>query len=203
MKLHRHSPVGARARVKSTRAACGLTLVEMAMAVGVGSLVLVIVGTLTVYALRSFAAMGNYASLDARNRIALDKITRDIRQATCVTNCYSDSTVKWIRFVTPYGESPTTKYTWYPDDRTLVCEKGGQEEIYLTDCDQWDFAFYKRTPQPTFGNVFLPATNSAGEYDLSICKMIGMSWKCSRTLAGKKWNSESVQSVQIVLRNKQ
>jgi hypothetical protein len=51
--------------------------------------------------------------------------------------------------------------------------------------------------------VFFPATNSAGAYDLSVCKLINMTWKCSRTVLGSKLNTESVQTAQVVLRNKQ
>ncbi len=51
--------------------------------------------------------------------------------------------------------------------------------------------------------MFYPATNSSGVYDPSICKLINMSWKCSRTILGSKMNTESVQTAQVVLRNKQ
>jgi len=69
----------------------GLTLVETAVAAGVGSLILVIIGYLSLYAMRSFASVGNYGILNARNRIALDRMARDIRQAEKVQFCFSDS----------------------------------------------------------------------------------------------------------------
>ena len=113
---------------------CGLTLIEMVVAVGIGSIVLAIVGVLTVHALRSFAAMGNYASLDAHNRHALDKMTRDVRQATQVQSYYRDADTRWIKFST-LDPAVTIKYVWFAGDRTLICEKDGQEETYLTECD--------------------------------------------------------------------
>ena len=51
--------------------------------------------------------------------------------------------------------------------------------------------------------MFFPATNTAGAYDLSTCKLINMTRKCSRTILGSKLNTESVQTAQVVLRNKQ
>jgi hypothetical protein len=50
--------------------------------------------------------------------------------------------------------------------------------------------------------VFYPATNNAGALDLTICKVINMNWKCSRAILQQKINTESVQTAQIVLRNK-
>jgi len=37
--------------------------------------------------------------------------------------------------------------------------------------------------------------------NLKECKLINMSWRCSRTMSGKV-NAENVQAMQIVLRNK-
>lgn len=194
-------------RNQKRRADGGLSLVEMAVAVGVGSLVLMVVTMLSVYALRSFGAMGNHAILDAQNRIALDKMTRDIRQATSVSNYYADATIKWVKFVTPYGESPTVKYVWYsgdpgdPDYHTVQCEKGDQVQIYLRNCDDWDVAFFRRTALPGVPNGFAPATNSAGVLKVGECKMVEFNWKCSRSLLGKPMNTESVQRARVTLRN--
>jgi hypothetical protein len=74
----------------------------------------------------------------------------------------------------------------------------------LTECDRWDFGLYQRTPLVTSSNVFYyPATNTAGTLDPKLCKLINLSWKCSRLVAAQKLNTESVQAAQFVLRNKQ
>ena len=110
---------------------------------------------------------------------------------------------KWFT-VTNTARGTGATYTWRASDQTLSCQKAGQaEQVYLTQCDRWDFQPYQRSPQPNGNYLFVPATNSAGNYDLSICKLINMSWKCSRTILGSKQNSESVQTAQVVLRNKQ
>ena len=97
-----------------------------------------------------------------------------------------------------------TRYTWNGTDRTLICAKTGQPaETYLTECERWDFALYQRTPQSNQTNVFFPATNRFGTPDPSLCKLIDMSWKCTRSILGQKANTESVQTAQVVLRNKQ
>jgi len=179
----------------------GWTLPEILIAVAIGSMVLVVVGALTIYGLRSFVAIGNYTDLDAKSRGAMDRMSREIRQASSLIGYQTNAASKWIMF-TNSDLGFTVKYVWDAGSRKLTCEKIGQSpQVYLTECDRWDFTFYQRTPQANKTNVFYPATNNAGIYDLRECKLIDMTWKCSRTLLGKKWNTESVQTAQIVLRN--
>jgi len=168
------------------------------VALCVGALVLTVVAVLSVYALRSFTAMGNYADLEAKSRTALDRITRDLRQATGVVSINPLGADKRLR-LTNALEGTSFSYAWYaddPDGPKLVYEMDGHERTYLTECGEWNFTLYQRTPMPGSSNLFYPTT------DPRTCKMIEMSWKCSRTMLGKKWNTESAQSVRIVLRNK-
>jgi hypothetical protein len=73
----------------------------------------------------------------------------------------------------------------------------------LTNCDLFSFSLYDRVPNITSTNVsFYGSTNSSGQVDSSVCKVINFTWKCSRSLLGTKCNTESVQTAQIVLRNK-
>jgi len=183
--------------------ASGLTLVEVMVSVALASLLLATAGSVWLYGSRSFAAMGNYADLDHKSRNALDLMSRDIRQATRVTGFHNSGTSRWLA-VTNEAEGMGITYTWNAGPRTLVCQKTGEaEQVYLTECDRWDFSLYQRAPQKGGGYVFFPATNTAGAYDLSVCKLINMTWKCSRTILGDKLNTESVQTAQVVLRNKQ
>jgi len=180
-----------------------MTLIEMMIAVGLGSMLLAMAASLWLFGSRSFAAMSNYTDLDARSRNALDQMSRDIRQATGVTAFQKSGSTKWLT-VTNTDLSTGATYTWSAPTRQVVCRRTGQaDQVYLTECDSWDFELYQRAPQKGGNYVFWPATNKAGAYDLSICKLINMSWKCSRTILGSKLNTESVQTAQVVLRNKQ
>lgn len=181
----------------------GFTLVEMMIGLGLSSLILALSGSLWLFGSRSFVAMGNYTDLDAKSRNALDLMSRDIRQATRVTAFQNSGTTKWLT-VTNATLGTLITYTWDATPRTLVCQRTGQpDQVYLTECDRWDFALYQRAPQKNGSYAFFPATNTTGGYDLSICKLINMTWKCSRTILGSKVNTESVQTAQVVLRNKQ
>ena len=181
----------------------GMTLVEVMVSVALGAVLLAMGSSLWLFGSRSFVAMSNYADLGAKSRHALDLMSRDIRQATRVTGFENTGTTRWLR-VTNAASGEQVTYVWSASPRTLVCQRTGQaDQVYLTECDRWDFDLFQRAPQKNGSYVFFPATNTAGAYDLSICKLINMTWKCSRTILGSKVNTESVQTAQVVLRNKQ
>ncbi|MCW5554592.1 MAG: hypothetical protein KIS67_20830 [Verrucomicrobiae bacterium] len=196
MKLRSKFLASNQNRAGGRRRSSGLSLTELIVATGLGMVVLMILGVLSVHALRSFVAMGNYASLDARNRLALDKMSRDIRQATEVTIFEPDGPVRRLK-LTNALTGGTLDYTWYAEDRMLYCDTDGEPAVYLTECDDWSIAMYRRNPQPGATNWFFPTA------DKRLCKMVEMNWTCSRTLLGKKFQTESVQSARMVLRNKQ
>ena len=185
------------------RRARGFTLIEMMVGLGLSSIIFALAGSLWLFGSRSFVAMGNYADLDAKSRYSLDLMSRDIRQASQVTAFQKNGTTKWLTVTNALAGTSST-YTWNPTPRTLVCQKTGQpDQVLLTECDSWVFDLYQRVPQSGTTYVFYPATNTHGVYDLSICKLVNMTWKCSRTILGSKMNTESVQTAQVVLRNKQ
>src|SRR5258708_6075451 len=69
-------PVGA-----GSRRAWAMTLIEMLVAVAVGSLVLMVVAMVFMNGTRAFAAASNYISMDTDSRNALDHLSQEIRQA--------------------------------------------------------------------------------------------------------------------------
>jgi len=171
--------------------------------VGVGSLVLAVVATLNIYGLRSFAAIGNYADLDNRSRNALDLMSREIREASAVMSFTNTGNLRSLT-ITNATDGTQMSYGWDASTRYLTSQQRGQpEKILLSGCDRWDFKLYQRTPRQNTTNIFYPATNGAGVYVPGLCKLISMTWKCSRQVLGQKINSESVQTAQVVLRNKQ
>src|SRR5690242_1878555 len=60
----------------------GVSFVEVMIALGVGSIVLAAVASLTMYAAKASLAMVNYTDLDTKSRYALDVISREIRQSS-------------------------------------------------------------------------------------------------------------------------
>ena len=178
-------------RLQSARA---FTLVEMMVAVGLGSLVLAVVMMLYLFGLRSFGAMGNYAQLSTNSRQSLDSMSRDIRQATDVLAFNTNLPIRSLILATYTG---TVTYSWDSTAGVLKCVTfdNGQAttRTNLTGCDQWNFSLFQRTPASMY--AFTPTT------DRKLCKLISMSWKCSRKILGKKANTEDVMTAQVVIRN--
>jgi prepilin-type N-terminal cleavage/methylation domain-containing protein len=189
------SPPGARPGQR------GLSLIEMMVTLGIGSIVLVIIGLLSLYGLRSFLVMGNCAALDDKNRLAADHITRDLRQATRVLSYEVDADSKTLVLTNSVQEF-SMRYVWSADARTLICEQTDQPQfICLNDCDSWEALFFQNIPQASATQPFLPATNGSGNLDLELARVVNLSWKCTRPVTGSNVKTESGQALQIVLRN--
>ena len=166
-----------------------MTLVEMLVSVGVGSLVLMSMMMVFVTSNRSFVSLGNYVSMEQKSRNALDQMTRDIRRSK---NIVSFSTNKLV-----FNFSGTTNlvYAYNPAARQLTQWKtGGQTNVLLSECDSLKFSMYSNVPQP--GGTLTNTTS------VTLGKCISVAWKCSRTLVGKKYNTEDMQQALIVIRNK-
>jgi Tfp pilus assembly protein PilW len=156
----------------------------------VAALLMMVVGTLALYSGRSFAALANYTDLDHASRNALDILTRDVRQTQKLSSYETNKLV----FVDSDGQPLT--YHYNAADGTLRRIKAGTSRILLTECDYLKFSMYQRNPiDGTYDQypVSDPATPET-------CKLIEVSWICSRQIFGKKVNTESVQTAKIVIR---
>jgi prepilin-type N-terminal cleavage/methylation domain-containing protein len=170
--------------------ASGMTLVEMMVALGVGSLVFMVIAVSFTAANRSFAALGNYVQMDRTSRAALDQMTRDIRKSK---NLVSFSPT---RLELNYAGTTNLVYAWDAASRNLTQWKTGDAEPtpLLTGCDSLTFSMY--TKIPAAGGGYAPTTVA------SSAKSIGVAWRCSRTIVGSKVTSEDMQQAIIVIRNK-
>lgn len=173
----------------------GFTLLETMIVMGLAGIVLAIVVATYKYSGTSFAAMGNYADLDRKSRAALDLLSREIRNSSALIAV--GTSPKSLTFTNATTRKNIT-ITYDSSARTLSLAKTGQStQTLLTSCDQWDYSLYGRVPVLTSSNITFNAVT-----DISACKLINMTWKCSRTIFGSKRNTETIQTAQIVLRNK-
>jgi Tfp pilus assembly protein PilW len=157
-------------------------------------LVLTVIMTLFMFGLRSFVGLGNYATLSGQSRLALDLMARQMREATQVLAVNTNLPVRSITLTNAFVGS-TIVYRWDSTTGILTTDVTGQTtRTNLTGCDDWEFSFYQRTPTNNW--TFYPTD------DLTLCKLINMSWKCSRTVLGQKLNTEDMMTAQVVLRNK-
>jgi prepilin-type N-terminal cleavage/methylation domain-containing protein len=179
-------------RRRSCRA---FTLPEVSVAIAVSGIILVALMTFTTYAARSFAAMENYVDLEQKSQNALDTMTSEIRQTQCLTN-FGTRTL-------PDGQTVTNSLTFLDSDNVnlsyiftndvLMRSKAGVETLLLTNVDYLTFQLYQRNPKFAQWAQF-----DAG--DIATCKLISVSWVCSRSILGTRINTESVQTAKIIIR---
>lgn len=172
----------------------GFTLVEMLTSIALGLVLLVGAAILYINGNECFIAMANYQNLDAKSSTALDILSREVRSATAVTAYQAGQSIT----LTNATLGKSIKITYNSSAGTLILTETGQSAVTnLTGCDSWSFSVFSRVPNISATNItFYAATNAAST------KLIQMNWTCSRTILGAKLITESVQTAQIVLRNK-
>ena len=166
-----------------------MTLTELVVSVGIGSVVMASIMTIFMTSNKAFVTTANYVALDQNSRSALDQMSRDIRKAK---NLLSYTT---NQLVFNYSGSTNLVYTFDPVARQLTQWKtGGQTNVLLSGCDSLTFSMFSNIPQA--GGTW----NNAAS--VSQAKCISVGWKCSRTILGKKVDTEDMQQAIIVIRNK-
>ena len=169
----------------------GHTLVEMVVAMGVFAISGLALASMFLFALKSFAAMGNYAALDQANRQAMDLLTREIRQARQVT-AYSTNSITIVN-----GDSVAVTFLFLPQTSQLVrTASDGSRMVLLSDCKLINFNLFQRNPVGGSYDIYPAAT---GSWQQTV-KVVQLSWKTSRTSLHDLAQSENVQTARIVIR---
>jgi len=168
--------------------------------VGAMAMVLVVGGVMVFafYTARSFAAMSNYVDLDSKSRNTLDRMTSEIRQADKLTAATTNSLAFQTTDPTS-GAVHTLNYSYNADAKTVTRTYDGVTSVLLTECTFWTNALCQRNAtNATFGSAFAAVPTSQPNE----CKVIQLTWICSRSILGKMANTESVQSAHVVIRKK-
>jgi len=175
-------------------AARAFTLVEMMVSMAVSGILITALLTTSVYASRSFAALENYVDLEQKSQNALDTMTKDIRQTIALSNYYTRTiNGKFVTNVLSFTDADGQPLTYAFTNSTLVKQKGGQDTTLLRNVDFLTFQVFQRNP---VGGTYDQFTTS----NAAMCKLVSVSWVCTRTILGSKLNSESVQTAKIVIR---
>lgn len=165
-----------------------MTLVELMVGIGLGTLLLAGLASMYLFSLRSFTSMANYSEMNARSRHACDVLTREIRLASGVTSATSEKLV--LRF----GGADLT-YTYDEDTETLTRIYIGRTNVLLDSIKSLSFSLYERPSSGAAYEDFPVATPSTA-------KLVGFQWSCSRRVVGSQKNSQSVEAALVKLRNK-
>jgi prepilin-type N-terminal cleavage/methylation domain-containing protein len=174
---------------RSKRNQLGFTLVELMWAIAISGIIVAAVCSAIMFSGRSFQGLNNYVDLDNNSRRSLDIMMTDIRSALKVTG-YATNQLKITG-----SDGAAVTFDFNSAKRSLSRIRSGKTNILLRECDKLEFSMYRRTPTSTGG---WGQTN-----DVAYCKLVQVNWTCSRGLypLGAKWNTESVQTAKIVIRN--
>src|SRR6476646_1569124 len=128
-------------KTTSTKRRGGFTLIQMVVGVGIGSLALMILASLSSFTARSFAALANYTDLDAASRSALDTMSQQIRQTRRLTEGSTN------RLVFEDSDGGTLQFFYDSGAKTLRrIKNGGASKVLLSNCQQLTFSMYQRNP---------------------------------------------------------
>jgi hypothetical protein len=165
----------------------GVGLVEAMVAIGITALLVLVLTNVSMLSGRMFASFVNYVDLDDANRIAMDTMTRDVRECNRITSCSA------TKLVIDDSDGFTVTYEYDPVKRELTRFKAGLPRLLLKECDMMKFNL--GTHNPMGGDFKVYETT-----DVKLAKVVNVSWNCSRTILGKKANTENVQTARIVIR---
>jgi hypothetical protein len=122
--------------------------------------------------------------------VALDTMSRDIRESMALQTFATNR----LQFLD--SSSNQLVYVWSPDTRLLQRTSGGNTVTLLDNCDYITFDISQRSPLTNGVFGFYTATNNP-----ALCKLVSVSWRCSRKILGESVNTESVQTAKICMRN--
>jgi prepilin-type N-terminal cleavage/methylation domain-containing protein len=174
--------------IKMKKSSRGFSLLETMISTALFGVALAAVMAVYLYSTRSFAMLANYAQLDQDNRLALDKITRELRGAqTIVSNNANSITLE-------FPNSPNITYLFDASSRQLERVQAGLgRTVLLTNCDLLSFSVGQRNvTNGTFDNYPAPSGMPVKE--------IQFSWKTRVPNGVVDSTSESIQTAKIIVR---
>jgi prepilin-type N-terminal cleavage/methylation domain-containing protein len=167
----------------------GFTLVEYLVASSIGLLALGAALVLWVFATRTCASLLDRMDLSNASKIALDRASQQIRNAKSIKSCSATELV--MRDATN-GE---ITLTYDAGAKELIMRRGTTRTKLLTQCTNFQFSIFQRTPLPASFNL------STNAWNTNTAKVVQMAWTCSRKLTGDKSSAESQVSARVVIRN--
>jgi len=162
------------------------TLVELLVTLAVGGALLATVAMLSANFMKAVAFLTDSVELDAKSRIAFDRLSREIRQCDGVASCNANELV--LRLGTN-----RVAFAYNPDTRHLMRNTSTNAELYLGSCDYVRFDLFQRNVMGQSYDQYPAATPES-------CKVVQISWICSRELLGFRASTATMQSAKVVIR---
>jgi prepilin-type N-terminal cleavage/methylation domain-containing protein len=167
----------------------GFTIVEFMVAMSIGLLVLGAALVLWAFASKTCASLFAYVDLSSTSKNAVDRVSQLIRNTKRVQSCSSNMLV----LIDVSGQTNILSYS--ASQKKLTATKNSVTKVLLTECTNFQFAVYQRTP---ISNSMVLYTNG---FATNTARVVQMQWTCKRTLTGEKDNIETQMSAKVVIRN--
>ena len=180
------NPTSTNLAPASRRRAGGFLLPETLISFGIMGILVAAIASFTLFSGRSFAALFNYVDLNDDNRVAIDLLTSDVRQADKVFAYTTNALIL-------EEDSNYTIYYYSPYRQMFFRIRNGVPKVLLKNCEWLNVQFGQRNTVGGSYEVFPAATPETA-------KVINISWVCNRTIFGDRANSEAVQTARIVIR---
>jgi hypothetical protein len=139
---------------------------------------------MSIISAQNFVATSNYVNMDTKSRDAMDRISREIRNATQVMTVTPNTSL----VLTNANKQTAINITYNSTSNYLTLTTNQVTTATLTGCTNFSLQVLNRDSQIS--------TNPPVDG-----KIVNMSWKCSRHIIGSQFNTEVVQTAQVVLRN--
>jgi hypothetical protein len=173
-------------RARSLRRA-GFTLSEYLVTMGIATILVIVVCSLSLFNGRSIAAYATYVDLDQANRNTLNQMVKDFRMGKRLTSFAAN------QIVLQDLHSNTVTYAYDSSAKTLTRTKDGTSKLLLKDCARLNFVMNERS-----------LTNATLDFytctNITECKAITVNWCASRTYLGIK-SDDMPQTLSVVMRN--
>lgn len=166
------------------------TLVEAMVGVALTTLVALVILTIFINGSCFFQALFNYSDMNADSRLAVDQLTKDVREAGQV-NSFSTNNI-----VLMGSDGAALTWSFDPTAQKLTRSKNGTSVVMLTGCVTLTLDVGQRNVVGGSYNVFPYATNT------TTAKVVDVRWVCQRSVIGIG-QSEQIQTARVVIRNQQ
>jgi prepilin-type N-terminal cleavage/methylation domain-containing protein len=171
----------------TTKRRSGFTLVELLIASGLSSMVMGVVATTSVDIAYALKAIESYNDYEGESQVALDRLSRDIRQS------YRVDTGNATSLTLVSTNNTRIVYNYNATAQELARTEGGVTQTLLHNCSEMQFAYYQRNPVTAVYNQF-PTGNPL------TTKLVEVSWHCVRPQRNITTTSSDFQSAKIVIR---
>jgi prepilin-type N-terminal cleavage/methylation domain-containing protein len=174
----------------SERRRSGFSIIEYLVTMTIIAVIVALGAAVSENFMRSVGFLTSAVDLDAKNRLAIDRMSREIRGCDAIDEAWTNG------LVLRSGTNLTT-FEYLPATRQLIrADPDTGTEVYLKGCDYVRFDLFGRNT-----NSLPAAYDNFPSAGTTNAKIVQITWVCSRRMIGLKPTTGRMQSARVVIRN--